>query len=517
MIDSLDAIIVGGGHNGLVCAAYLARAGRKVLVLEAASQLGGAAVTGEIAPGFKVSRCAHLLHSLHPKIAADLNLAQHGLAFSTQDMATVALDREGHHLLVPGHDTTSLRGHSPADATAWPRFNAQLQRFANILHAQLARIPPRLGTRNRADLMNLGRLLWSIRRLGREDMREFLRIAGMNVAHLLADNFECDLLRGAVAFDAVAGARLGPRSPNSVLTLLYRLAGEGGYRLSHPRGGMGAVTQALAKAAQSAGSEIRVRSRVARIIVENDRATGVKLIDGEKLHARCVVSNADPRRTMLSLLGTEHLDTGFVRCIRDIPMIGVAAKLNLALDALPSFANLDSVQLAGRLVIAPGIDYIERAFNHAKYGEYSELPAIEITIPSVHDASLVTDGRHVMSAVIQYAPYDLRTSWGNAREDFADKVVNVIAAYAPDIKDRIVARELLTPVDIEHEFGMTGGHWHHGELGLDRFLMLRPVPGMAQYATPLPGLYLCGAGAHPGGHVMGAAGMNAAKQVLAGG
>ena len=516
-----DAIVIGGGHNGLVCAAYLAKAGRRILVLEAADQLGGAARTGEIAPGFRVSTCAHLLHLLHPKVTADLALGSHGLSYSAADMPTVALAEDGRPLVLPSDPAAAgeaIRPHSAADATAYPKLRERLQRFAETLQPFLGKTPPRLAGGDGSDRLSLLKLGWAIRRLGREDMREFLRVVAMNVADLLEDELESELLRGALAFDAVLGTHLGPRSPNSVLTLLYRLAGEvGGKRgaLAHPRGGMGAVTAALAGAAKAAGAEIRSGAAVARIQVENDRATGVELANGETVAARCIVSNADPRRTFLDLLGPAHLDAGFVRRVGNIRMRGDAAKLNLALDGLPSFKGLNESELGGRLLIAPSIGYVERAFDHAKYGEYSEAPAIEITLPSVHDASLAPEGKHVLSAVIQYAPYRLREGWDAAREAFAERAIRTIAAHAPDLPDRIVARELLTPLDLERDFNMTGGHWHHGELAIDQMLMLRPVPGAAQYAAPLPGLYLCGAGTHPGGGVMGAAGMNAAQQVIA--
>ena len=521
MASGFDAIVIGGGHNGLVCASYLARAGKRTLVLEAAEQVGGAARSVELAPGFKVSGCAHILHHLHPQVLGDLKLESHGLAYSASDMGSLALATDGRHLALtgdPGQTAEALKARSQADAAALPAFQARLLRYAATLQPFLGRVPPRLGTSDWSDRLDLLRLGWAIRRMGRADMREFLRIAAMNVADLLEDEFETDLLKGAFALDAVLGTHLGPRSPNSVLTLLYRLTGQSNGRqatLGHPKGGMGAVAEALAAAARAAGAEIRTAAPVARILVEDDQATGVVLESGEEIAASCVVSNADPRRTFLGLLGTEHLDTGFVRRISNIRMRGDAAKLNLALDGLPSFTGLQPAQMGARLVIAPDVDYVERAFNHAKYGEYSEDPAIEITLPSVHDRSLAPEGKHVLSAVVQYAPYDLREGWETAREAFADKVIRTIAAYAPDLESKIVARQMLTPLDLERDYRITGGHWHHGELALDQLFMLRPVPGAAQYTTPLAGLYLCGAGAHPGGGVMGAAGMNAARQLLA--
>ena len=483
----------------------------------------GAAVTRDIASGFKVSACAHILHQLSSRVVSDLDLPRHGLRVSARDIATVALDRAGRHITLSGDDagTPSLAAHSRSDVAALAELRGRLDRFARVLQPFLATTPPRLGTPDWSDRRTLLALGWKIRRLGRADMRELLRIGAMNVADLLEDELETDLLRGALAFDATVGTRLGPRSPGSVLTWLYRLAAEAGAArngsargLAIPEGGMGSVADALARAATAAGAELRLDAPVARVRIENDRVSGVVLESGEEIDAGTVVSNADPYRTFIGLLGPEHLDTGFVRRIENLRLRGACAKLNLALDALPSFDGLDAGELGARLLIAPGIDYLERAFNHVKYGECSEAPAVEITLPSLHDHGLAPEGKHVLSAIVQYAPYDLEGGWEAARDDFADRVLGVIARYAPGIDERVVARELLTPADFERDFGMTGGHWHHGELGFDQLFMLRPVPGAAQYATPMAGLYLCGAGAHPGGGITGVAGMNAARQIL---
>lgn len=524
MTERYDAIIVGGGHNGLVCAAYLARGGKRTLVLEAADEVGGAAVTRELAPGYRVSACAHIVHMLHPQVAADLALEAHGLRWSSADMPTVALGEDGRHLVLgsdPEATAASVRSHAPEDAAALASLQTRLDRFAAVLQPLFGSLPPRLGSRDWTDRKALLGMGLSLRRLGREDMRELLRIALMNVADLLEDTLATPLLRGALAFDAVLGTRLGPRSPSTVFTLLYRLAGQSNgivngkrARLRHPVGGMGALSNALAAAARSAGAEIRTAAPVAHIRVADDRACGVVLESGEELASRSVISNADPRRTFLHLLGAEHLDTGFVRRVRNIRMRGTAAKLNLALEALPEFRGVERSALAGRLLVAPDVDYVERAFNPVKYGEHSQEPVIELTIPSLHDSSLASEGRHVLSAVVQYAPSDLRAGWEAAGEAFAARVIDRIARYAPDLPGKIAARQLLTPLDLERDFALSGGHWHHGELALDQFLMMRPVPGAARYATPLPGLYLCGAGAHPGGGIMGAAGMNAARCVL---
>jgi phytoene dehydrogenase-like protein len=519
MTGLYDVVIVGGGHNGLVCAAYLGRAGRRVLVVEAAPGMGGCAVSAEFAPGFTVSPGAHILHMLHPKVIRDLDLAGHGLRYANTEMATVALDPGGQHLVFPDALTAdgSLAAHSATDAADLAALRRRLMRFADLVREFQGTVPPRLVSAGWSNRLRLAKLAWRLRRLGRDDMREFLRVALINIADVLDDELESDLLKGAIGLDAVLGTGLGPRSPNSVFSLLYRLAGEANGTpgaLALPEGGMGSVTGAMAAAARAAGAELRTDAAVRRIVVENDRAAGVELASGEVIRAAAVVSNADPKTTFLTLLGAEHLDTGFVRRIANIRARGTAAKLHLALDGRPDFTGLEAAHLGGRLLIAPSLDYVERAFNPCKYGEVSPAPAIEITLPSITDRTLAPEGKHVLSAVVQYAPYELKGGWDAARDDFADKIVETISEYAPGLAQLIVARELLTPVDIERRFGVSGGHWHHGELAPDQLFMMRPVPGAGRYDTPLPGLYLCGAGTHPGGGVMGAAGMNAARRLI---
>jgi phytoene dehydrogenase-like protein len=392
-----------------------------------------------------------------------------------------------------------------------------MQRFAKALVPLLAKVPPRLGTGDWRDAAALARLGWQIRKLGRSDMRELLRIGGMNVHDLLEEHFTLPALRGALAFDAVLGTNFGPRSPGTVLTLLYRLAGQaagGAAGLSQPVGGVGALCAALARAATAAGAQVRTAAPVARILVEADRAAGVELDSGERIAAGAVISSADPKTTFLQLLGTAHLDTGFVRRVRHLRAHGLAAKLHLALDGPPKFTGVSEAALRGRLLVAPSLEYLERAYNHAKYGEYSSAPALEITVPSLNDPQLAPPGKHVLSAIVQYAPYLLKDGWLEARERFADVCVATLERFAPGISRSILGAELLTPVDIEREFRISGGHWHHGELAFDQFFMVRPVPGAAQHRTPLPGLFLCGAGCHPGGGVIGTAGRNAAQQVL---
>ena len=510
-----DSIVVGGGHNGLVCAAYLARSGRSVLVLEASGNVGGAAITREFAPGFSVSACAHLLHLMPPALMRDLDLQTFGLKLAAEHLSTTALSPDGAHLALAPGAAGALAQRSQADAAAYADWQRLLTRFAGALHPALCAPPPRLGTdawRDRAALLGLG---WRIRRLGRSDMRELLRIGGMCVHDLLEERFSLPLLKGALALDAVLGTNYGPRSPGTVLSLLYRVAASrGADTLAQPQGGLGALSQALAGAAVAAGAEIRTSAKVARILVRDDRAAGVVLSSGEEIHAATVISSADPKTTFLGLLGSEHLDAGFVRRVAQGRSRGLAAKLHLALERLPQFPGLEAAALHGRLLVAPSADYIERAYNHAKYDEFSSQPMLEVTIPTLADPALAPPGKHVMSVIVQYAPYTLAAGWPQQRRRFADVVIDTLGAYAPKLRECISASELLTPPDIEREFGITGGHWHHTELALDQFFMVRPVPGAAQYQAPVRGLFLCGAGCHPGGGVMGLAGRNAARQVI---
>ena len=508
MTDKYDAIVVGGGHNGLVCSALLAQSGKQILLLEANEQVGGAAVTREFADGYSVSACAHLLYQLQPQVQKDLKLHP---KLASDNMKTIALDVDGEHVRISGDTVT---GAKDGDAESYRAFHKRMTRFADLLGTYLNKTPPRLGTRDFKDLKVLARLGFDIRRLGKTEMREFLRLIGMNIHDEVTERFSCPVLKGAVSLDAVLGTHLGPRSPNTIMTYLYRLAGNHG-RLAAPAGGMGAVTDDLARAARSAGVTIRTGMPVKRIVVANGRVTGVETDSGESFESLTVVSNVDPKRTVMHLVGARHVEARFTHRINHLRTRGNTAKLHLALDGLPTIAGLDKKEFAERIVIAPDEHYVERAFNPAKYGESSPEPVIEMTFPSFRDESLAPTGKHVMSAVVQYAPYELKGGWTDeARQEFEAATIRVIERYAPDIAQRITASELLLPVDIEREFHITGGHWHHGELTLDQFLFVRPVAGAAQYRMPLDGLYLCGAGAHPGGGVSGAAGRNAAREIL---
>ncbi len=508
MSNNYDAILVGAGHNGLVCAAMLAAAGKRVLVLEANHQVGGAAVTREFADGYSVSACAHLMYQLQPEVRKELKL---NTRLASEDMTTIALAEDGNHLRIRGDQ---VEGVSADDADEFRQFRKRMTRFADLLRKFLVKAPPRLGTKDFKDLATLGQLGLQLRMLGKDEMREFLRLIGMNIHDEVTERFDSPLLKGAISLDSVLGTHLGPRSPNTLMTYLYRQAGDHG-RNSVPAGGMGSVSNELAQAARSAGATIRTDMPVKRIIVENGRATGVETESGDRFDSLTIVSNADPKQTMMNLVGAKHLETVFTRRIHHLRSKGNAAKLHLALDGLPTITGLAKKDYSERIVIAPDEHYVERAFNPAKYGDFSQQPVIEITFPSFRDETLAPTGKHVMSAVVQYAPYALREGWDDAaKAKFEETIVRTIARYAPDIAERITASELLTPLDIESEFHITGGHWHHGELTLDQFMFVRPVASAAQYSMPLEGLYLCGAGTHPGGGVSGAAGRNAARTIL---
>ncbi|MCX7305896.1 MAG: NAD(P)/FAD-dependent oxidoreductase [Hyphomicrobiales bacterium] len=514
-----DVVVIGGGHNGLVCATLLARSGRKVMLLEAASEIGGAARTEEFAPGFRVSSIAHVLNRLHPEVVKALELEKHGLDLTqAEPMPSLSLSAKEGPLTLTGAYGAGLIGASASEQAAWSELRAQLFRYAVILKPFLSRRPPDLNGMSLAEKLALGQSALALKKLGKEDMRDFLRVILMNVADLLDEQLTDNRLKGLVAFDAVLGSHLGPRSPTSLLGIYNRLAGEvagvpGGQLV--PKGGMGEIVAAMAISAEKAGVITRKDASVARILVEQGRSVGVILENGEEIRVRTVVSAVDPSTTFLDLVGTRELDTGFVRRVKNIRNHGDAAKLHLALDRPPEFLGVDSAGHRGRLVIAPSTDHVERAFNPSKYGEFSPEPVLEVTLPSLADASLAPDGACVLSAVVQYAPYRLREGWEHGKPKFFKAIMSLLERYAPGIGRSVRHVQLMTPEDIEQRYRMPGGHWHHGELQADQMLMSRPVFGADGYATPIEGLYLCGAGSHPGGGVSGAPGLLAARRIMA--
>lgn len=504
---SIDVVLVGGGHNGLVAAACLARSGLGVLVLEAAAGIGGGAAPYEIHPGFHLPSLAHLPPAFDRRAVAALNLPPGGPAAVTSmlllpDGGAVALGPDARVA------SESLRRHSSADAKALPEFLHRLQGHAEALRPLLESTPPRLQAGDRGGLLALGRLAWSIRRRGRPAMRDLMRIITMNVADLLEENLDSHIVRGAFALDAVLGTDHGPRSPNTVFTLLHRLAGQIAAGGSASGTSTRPTAEALDRAAASAGVQVRTGARVARIRVEAGAARGVELADGSVIDAGVVVSNADPVTTFSELVGPDHLDADFLAAVKAIRTRGTTGKVGFALERMP---GLPAPPGGGpvRWLLAPSIDYVEKAFDHVKYGEAVPEPALEITLPSLADPGRAPEGAHVMSVNVAYAPYAAPDPSVLART-----VTEQIERHAPGFSASVLACEAWGPREIEQRFGVRGGHWHHGDIALDQFFITRPVPGFAQYRTPVEGLYLCGAGTHPGGGVTGTSGFNAAREIL---
>lgn len=513
MTEPHDVVVIGAGHNGLACAAYLARAGFDVLCLEANQSAGGMAAGRTLAGEYRFPGLAHAAYPASRELCRELDLDQAGYE-PGPELKTTALDLDGLHLRIDG-DSISGDGLPGEDAAAWPAFRKQYLEFATALKPLLENRPPRLKNMDFADKKTLAKLGWKLRiGLGRDAMYEFLRVAGINIYDVLNEAFADDRLKGAIALDAVLGSAMGPRTPGTVLTWLKRLQGELGGHLRVATNGDAGLLPALERAARKAGAEIRLGTRVEEILVDNGVAGGVRLADGETISSKLVVSNVDPRVTFGRLVGAQKLDAMFANRVQQIRGSGVVAKLHLALAGTPQFSALDESALDDRLVIAPSMRAIEQAFNHSKYGEYSAEPVFEIIFPSRHDPSLAPAGHHVMSVNVAYVPHHLDGGWDGRKEALTDQLVEQLARYCPGLKDLVIARELLTPADIEKEYGALHGHWHHGELALHQSFMMRPLHGAAQYDTPVDGLYLCGAGCHPGGGITALPGRNAAKRIL---
>lgn len=518
-----DIIIVGGGHNGLVAACYLAKAGLKTLVLEQREIVGGAAVTEEIHQGFRCSTLANSAAPFFPQIIKDLRLGQHGLEVITPAVKVLALSPDSHHICIYNDSAQTIRepeSVSASDAKSYPEFARSFSRIGKMLAPLLTMTPPAIDHPTPGELWNLGKLGRSFRGLGKKDAYRLLRWGPMAVADLVAEWFEAEALRAVVAARGIFGAFAGPWSAGTSTGLLWQAAMDGNAIAPSAsfKGGMGALTEALASAARNLGVEIRAGTKVEKIESEEDRAAKVLLGSGEEITARAIVSNADPRTTFLNLVDPVYLDPSFLLKIRNYRAQGVSAKINLALSGLPTFSGINDAsrdKLSGRIHVGPDIDYLERAFDAAKYGDYSRQPYLDITIPSLLDPTLAPAGAHVMSIYVQYAPYKLKDGdWNSRRAEFADNVIDVLSSYAPNLKELILARQVITPLDLEETYGMSGGHIHHGEQTLDQFFTFRPLIGWAQYRTPVKGLYLCGAGTHPGGGVTGGPGANAAREII---
>jgi phytoene dehydrogenase-like protein len=518
VVDVIDVIIVGSGHNGLTTAAYLARAGQRVLVLEARPVLGGRAVTEEFHPGFRVSSVLHAAGPLLPAVVQELELSRHGLAWLTPEVRLYAPAPNGGLSLYDDAARTAegLRAQSPGDADAYLNFTAACARIGRAMRA-FYEPAPTLERPGPADLWRLFGLGRKLRGLPARDLHRVLRWGPMAVADLTAEWFSGELLRAAVCARGIYATNHGPRAPGSSVGLLLQAAldGQATAPAHVPRGGMGAITAALASAARSFGAEIRAGAKVAEITVANGRAAGVVLTSGEEIRARVVVSDVDPRTTFLSLVDAAALGPAFVTKIRNIRARGSAAKLNLALSRLPRFGNATRGQLTGRIHVGPTVDSLERAADAIKYGEISAEPTLDVTVPSLLDPSLCPNGAQVVSIHAQFAPHTLRAGdWSTRRQELYATIVQTLAQHAPDLPATIVGHHLLTPQDLEREYGLSGGHLFHGEPSLDQLYTFRPLLGWAGHRTPIAGLYLCGSGTHPGGPVTGAPGRNASRVVL---
>src|SRR6266487_2117437 len=517
-----DVIVIGGGHNGLVNAAYLAKAGKKVVVLERRHVLGGAAVTEEIFPGFLFSECSYVVSLLRPEIIRELDLPRHGLEILPLDGTFTPMPNDDYLWRVNDHAKSirDIRRHSRVDAEAYDEFSKMMTPMCRFVKPILSMIPPDPTTLNPKDLKQLHFLWQRFRELSSDERYTLVQLMTMSSADFLDQWFETDVLKATMSASGIIGTFLGIRSPGTAYVLLHHYMGEidGAFRSwGFSRGGTGAISNAIAEAAREAGAEIRTEAPITKIILKNGQAKGVVLENGDELYADVISSSVDPRLTFMKMVGQEHLPGDFVDDIKRYKFRGSSGKVNLALDGLPDFKSMpgEGPHLRGAISISPSVEYMERAYDDAKYGRYSRRPYIDIVIPSLTDPSICPPGKHVMSCFVQYAPYNLKEgTWDEKREEFGDTVIETIAEHAPNIRDIILHRQVVTPLDLEREFGLSEGNIFQGELTLEQLFFLRPAPGWAQYRTPIRNLYMCGSATHPGGGVMGAPGRNAAMQLL---
>jgi phytoene dehydrogenase-like protein len=525
-VQNYDAVVVGAGHNGLVCAAYLAGAGRRVVVLERRELVGGCAVTEEIWPGYRVSTAAYLTSLLQERVIRDLDLARFGYRVDAKDPAFFSPFPDGRYLFMwqdRARTVAELAKFSKHDAAVFPEYEDYLERLAQVVESLLLTTPPEFPPQGPGDFLDYFKLASKMRGLSPKDIVGLVKIFTQSAVEFLDEWFESGEIKVTLATDGVIGANGGPRSPGTAYILLHHVMGSvGGHRglWGFVRGGMGAVSNAIAASAKSRGAEIRTNAGVTQIKVSNGRAKGVVLESGEEIETSMVISNLTPQLTFLRLVDSQELPEDFADSIRRYRSEGTSCKINLALDGLPDFRAVPGAQgpqHRATMHICPSLEYIERAWDNAKYGYPSESPLLELTVPTMYDPTLAPEGRHIMGIFIQYAPYTLRDStWDELREPFAYRCLDLVEEYAPGFRDRIVHQQVLTPLDLERRFGLTGGNIFHGEMSLDQMFVMRPVAGSARYRTPIRGLYLCGSGTHPGGGVMGAPGYNAAREILRG-
>ncbi|HTX39095.1 MAG TPA: NAD(P)/FAD-dependent oxidoreductase, partial [Bryobacteraceae bacterium] len=514
----------GGGHNGLVTAAYLARAGRRVLVLERRPMVGGCAVTEEIWPGYRVSTGAYLTSLMQERIVRELDLPRFGYRVDAKDPAFFSVFPDGRHFFMwqdRAKTLAEIAKFSKRDAEVYPAYEDRLERLSQVVEGLLLTTPPPFPPRGLGSFVEYLQLAARLRGLSATETVALVKIFTQSAAEFLDEWFESEQVKVTLATDGVIGANGGPRSPGTAYILLHHcMGGVAGHRglWGFVRGGMGAVSGAIAAAALAKGAQIRTDATVARVLVRGRRVSGVVLESGEEIEATAVASNLDPKLTFLKLLDERDLDADFVSAIRHFRIEGTSCKINLALNGLPEFTAYPGTRgphHGATMHICPDIDYVERAWDDAKYGMPSQRPLLELTVPTIYDPSLAPAGKHIMGIFLQYAPYTLRQgTWDELREPFADRVIGLIEEYAPNFGRLIEHRQVLTPLDLERRFGITGGNIFHGEMSLDQMFVMRPVAGWARYRTPVEGLYLCGSGAHPGGGVMGAPGYNCAREML---
>ena len=523
MATTYDIIVIGGGHNGLTHAAYLARAGKKVLVLERRHVLGGAAVTEEVFPGFKFSVCSYVVSLLRPEIIRDLDLPRHGLEILPLDGTFTPMLSGDYLWRVNDHGKThrEIARHSRLDAEAYDEFGKAMQPMCHFVKPIMNMVPPDPTGFNPKDLSKLLFLARRFQKLASDDRYNLVQLMTMSAADFLDQWFETDVLKATMSASGIIGTFLGVRSPGTAYVLLHHYMGEidGAFRAwGFARGGTGGISNAIGDAAIEAGVEIRKEAAVARIIVKNGRAIGVALANGDEVYGSVISSSVDPRHTFIEFIDHANLSEDFLDEVRRYKFRGSSGKVNLALDALPDFKCMPGpgAHLRGAISISPAVDYMERAYDDAKYGMFSRRPYIDMVIPSLTDPSVAPPGKHVMSCFVQYAPYKLKPglNWDQLRDDFGNTVIDTVSEYAPNLKNIILHKQVLTPLDLEREFGLTEGNIFQGELSLEQLFFLRPVSGFARFRTPIKNLYMCGSATHPGGGIMGAPGRLSALEVL---